>query len=156
MKQKITLSTDSILLSGMVLIVLLVTLYLAKNLILISIISFLVIIGSILALIYMPMSIGADNTYLYINRSLFSKRIPFKGIETICLYQSDEPGVSIFSSNGWFGNWGWYRNKNLGKYFSYNGSNQNSIYVRTKSGKQYMLGCENPQSIINHVKSKMQ
>ncbi len=63
-------------------------------------------------------------------------------------------GRRIFGSDGWFGYWGWYRDKSLGKYFAYYGNETDCFSVRLNNGKQYVLGSDNPDAIVNYIKSE--
>ena len=80
MKQTIKLSNYSILTSALILIMLLAILYLSKASWMIYIISAIILIWTVLALFYMPMSVSIDGRCLNINRSLRVKSIPLTEI----------------------------------------------------------------------------
>jgi len=93
-----------------------------------------------LALYYMPLSVTVNDVDLCVNRTLCAKRIPLKEIGEI-------KRMTAY--------WGWFKEKNLGKYFAYYGKESDCFFVRLKDGRQYVLGCDNPDAIVNHIKSKI-
>lgn len=105
-------------------------------------------------LIFMPMSLSVDNDSLDINRSFCYKSIPLAKIESVELCQPTMGAHLIFGSNGWFGYWGWFSEKDLGKYFASYGKASDCFLVRLKDGRQYMLGCRNPKAFVDFLKEK--
>ena len=67
----------------------------------------LLVVMSTVSLFYMPISISADKDTIYVNRSLKIKTIPMT--------------IRICGSGGFFGYWGWFKERDLGKYFAYYG-----------------------------------
>ena len=65
----------------------------------------LLVVISTVSLFYMPISISADKDAIYVNRSLKIKTIPM--------------AIRICGSGGFFGYWGWFKERDLGKYFAY-------------------------------------
>lgn len=152
MKQTIKLSNYSILTSALILIMLLAILYLSKAIWMIYIISAIILIWTVLALFYMPMSVSIDGRCLNINRSLRIKSIPLTEISAVDLQTSPYAERRILGSNGWFGYWGWYHNADIGRYFAYYGNESDArLYIRLKDGRQYIIGCPDPQSFVNHI-----
>lgn len=108
----------------------------------------------ILALWYMPLSISVDSKFLRIRRSLRTKNIPLSEIETVVIFQPSMAEKRIFASGGWFGYWGWFSEKEVGKYFGYYGKASDCFLITLHNGQKYLLGCENPQSIVAAIKAK--
>ena len=154
MKQRVRLSTFSIMLSGIVMIILLCAFYFSNSAVSISIISAIIIIWCALALYYMPLSVSVSDGELCVNCTIRTKRIPLREIGSIERLPATMLGRRIFGSDGWFGYWGWYRDKSLGKYFAYYGNETDCFSVRLNNGKKYVLGCDNPDAIINYIQSK--
>lgn len=121
MKQKVSLSSFSIMLSGIVMIILLCALYYSNSTISISIFSAIIIVLCALALYYMPLSVSVNDVDLCVNRTLCTKRIPLKEIREIKRMTAPMFGWRFFGCDGCFGYWGWYKEKTLGKYFAYYG-----------------------------------
>ncbi|MDE5713283.1 MAG: PH domain-containing protein [Muribaculaceae bacterium] len=152
MKFTVKLSLYSILSSAMILIVLLVLLYNSRNGWEICLVAGAIMTLLLCALIYMPLSISVSGNELSVNRSFKVKTIRLSEIRTIELCQPTLAERRICGSNGIFGYWGWFREKDLGKYFAYYGKSSDCFLVRLKDGRQYMLGCENPQAIVSYIK----
>lgn len=136
----------------MILIVLLVLLYNSRNGWEICLVAGAIMILLLCALIYMPLPISVSDNELNVNRSFKVKTIRLSEIRTIELCQPTLAERRICGSTGIFGYWGWFREKDLGKYFAYYGKSSDCFLVRLKDGRQYMLGCENPQAIVSYIK----
>lgn len=155
MKQQVKLSTYSIILSAVALIVLLVALFFLAKSVAIIIISAILIIWMALALFYMPLSISVNDKELCVNRSLWFTKIPLSEIESVKLMQPTHGERCIWGSDGWMGYWGWYKERDLGRYFAYYGKASDCFLVRLKNGRQYMLGCENPAAIVDYISARI-
>ena len=101
------------------------------------------------------MSISVDDKYLSVNRSLWPKRIPLNEIASIALCSPTMAERRICGSGGWFGYWGWFGERDLGKYFAYYGKASDCFLVTLKNGRKYMLGCKDPQSIVDFTGKKI-
>lgn len=157
MKQRVLISTYSIVISTISLIIIgAAILYAMRNgqawhaYILFGVLAILFPLTAF----YMPTSISADERDLYINRLLCSKKFPYTDIQSIQLCQPTMGERRICGSGGWFGYWGWFRDRDLGKYFAYYGKASDCFLVTLKNGKIYMLGCKNPQTIVNYINEK--
>lgn len=155
MKRKVNLSTYSVVFSFVVLLFLLWLLYYSNSdgltmTIGVVIISWLFLVG-----LYMPLYISAENNELIVKRAFKKKRIPYTEIEDITLCPPTMAERRLLGSGGFFGYWGWFREKDLGKYFAYYGKASDCFLVRLKDGSQYMLGCESPSEIVSHIQSGM-
>lgn len=153
MKYPVKLSLYSILSSALILIVLLVLLYSGKNSWEIYLVAGVIVALLLCVLIYMPLSISVNKHELNINRSFKVKTILLSEIKSIELCPPTIAERRICGSGGFFGYWGWFREKDLGKYFAYYGKSSDRFFVRLKDGRQYMLGCENPKAIVSYIDS---
>lgn len=61
----------------------------------------------------------------------------------------------LLGSKGCCGYWGWFSERDLGKYFAYYGKASDCFFVRLKDGRQYMLGCRNPQTITDYISKRI-
>lgn len=61
----------------------------------------------------------------------------------------------VCGSGGWFGYWGWFHDRELGRYFAYYGKSSDCFLVRLRNGRSYVIGCQNPQTIIDEVCRKI-
>ncbi len=115
-----------------------------------------VLLGMLVSgLFYMPLSISADKYAIYINRSLKIKAIPMEQVKSVRLCQPTMGAKRISGSGGFFGYWGWFRERDLGKYFAYYGRSSDCFLVELHSGRKYMLGCQNPQKMVEYIKSNL-
>ena len=107
----------------------------------------------VISLFYMPMSISADKTAICINRSLRVKTIPMQDVESVKLCPPTMGAIRICGSGGFFGYWGWFKERDLGKYFAYYGRSSDCFLVQLKDGRKYMLGCKNPHKMVEYINS---
>lgn len=154
MKLRMKLDNRSMLLSAIILIVLLYLLRISTDIVSVCIIGFCIMVGCACALFYMPMSITLNEKELCVNRSLWFKRIALKDIASIELKEPENQKARICGSAGWFGYWGWYKDSELGWYFVYSGSKYPEyLFISLKDGRKYMIGCENPDEVLSHIKT---
>ena len=73
------------------------------------------------SLFYMPISISADKDAIYVNRSLKIKTITMANVKSVRLCPPTMGAIRICGSGGFFGYWGWFKERDLGKYFAYYG-----------------------------------
>ncbi|MDE5649511.1 MAG: PH domain-containing protein [Duncaniella sp.] len=109
----------------------------------------------LLALFYMPMSVSVDDKTLNINRSLRIKSIPLSDIASVKLCAPTMGAKRVCGSGGWFGYWGWFSERDLGKYFAYYGRSSDCFLVTLTDGRLYMLGCQNPDAMVSAIQSRL-
>ena len=102
-------------------------------------------VWNILALLYAPVSVSVDGNTLNIHTTLRRKRI--------CAPTMAEK--KILSSGGYFGYWGWFSERDLGKYFAYYGKSSECFLVRLRNGRRYMLGCDEPGAVVDSIKAQI-
>ena len=105
------------------------------------------------SLFYMPMSIEADKTAIYINRSLRVKAIPMHDVASVRICPPTMGAIRICGSGGFFGYWGWFKERDLGKYFAYYGRSSDCFFVELKDGRKYMLGCQHAPVMVKYINS---
>ena len=103
------------------------------------------------ALIYMPLSVSVDDKALTVSRPLWHKSIPLAEIASVRLFQPTMGERRIIGSGGWFGYWGRFYDREVGRYFAYYGKSSDCFLVRLRNGRQYVIGCQNPQAIVDEV-----
>lgn len=109
----------------------------------------------LLALYYAPMAVSVDDSNICVHRNLGVKCIPLGKIESIKLCQPTMAERRICGSGGFCGYWGWFSERDLGKYFAYYGKASDCFFVILKNGRKYMLGCENPGEIVEAVERRI-
>lgn len=105
----------------------------------------------ICALCYMPLSVTVTDQALIVRRPLACRTIPIADIESIDLCAPTMGAYRLLGSGGWCGYWGWFREKDLGRYFAYYGKSGDCFLVRLADGSFYMLGCSDPRSVVDEV-----
>ena len=105
------------------------------------------------SLFYMPISISADQTAIYINRNLRIKAIPIQDVASVKLCPPTMGAIRICGSGGFFGYWGWFKERDLGKYFAYYGRSSDCFLVELKDGRKYMLGCKKSPEMVEYIQT---
>ncbi len=114
----------------------------------------MVCIFCLAALFYAPMSISADDSKLSIHRPLRIKDIPLSDIAEIRLCPPTMAARRICGSGGFLGYWGWFSERDLGRYFAYYGKASDCFLVTLRDGKKYMLGCTSPAEMVTFVSKR--
>lgn len=131
-------------------------LYARKDeMVLLYILASIMVVWYFLAFYYAPRAISVDDDALCIHRGVSVKKIPISEIESIKLCPPTMAEKRLFGSGGFFGYWGWFSERDLGKYFAYYGKASDCFFVTLKNGRHYMLGCENPSEIVEYVRKKI-
>jgi hypothetical protein len=107
------------------------------------------------SLLYMPTSISADKNAIYIKRCLRVKAIHVPDILSVKMCAPTMGAIRICASGGFFGYWGWFKERDLGKYFAYYGRSSDCFLVELKDGRKYMLGCKNPQKMVEYINGNL-
>ena len=53
-----------------------------------------------------------------------------------------------------FGRWGKYRDDNIGDYFAYYGKPDNTVLIKLKDGRQYIVGGSDAKKLADYINSK--
>ena len=104
-------------------------------------------------LLFGPVAIEANTENVIIRCALRRKLIPVSDIESVKLFQPTMGAIRICGSGGYMGYWGTFREGDIGKYHAYYGKASDCFLVNLKSGKKYLLGCENPKAIVDYINS---
>lgn len=109
----------------------------------------------IICLCYMPMSIGADENAIYINRSLKIKSIAMTEVKSVKLHTPSSGTIRTCGSGGFLGYWGWFREREVGNYFAYYGRMKDCFLVELKDGRKYLLGCKNAPDMVEYINKQI-
>lgn len=107
----------------------------------------------ICALFYAPLAISANEKAVSVHRSLRIKGIPLSEIKSVKPCPPTMAERRILGSGGFLGYWGWFAERDLGKYFAYYGKASDCFLVELKSGRKYMLGCKDQQAMVSYINS---
>lgn len=107
------------------------------------------------ALYFYPLSVEVDDEAVTVNFP--ARRRSFK-LSDIASAEDVQPTMGewrICGSGGFFGYWGWFRNKVLGRYFAYYGRGSECFIIRLRSGQIYMLGCEDHATVLRWIQARI-
>lgn len=155
MKKKVNLSGYSLLISMLSLGILLWLLNSVENIAGVMTIGIILLVWVALLFFYMPLYVTLDDENLTVHRPMRKRELPLSEIEEIRLCPPTMGERRLMGSSGFFGYWGWFRERDLGKYFAYYGRSSDCFFVRMKDGRQYMIGCEDPGQIVGEVKANL-
>ncbi len=119
---------------------------------------FCIIVGSvtIAGLYFCPKSIEADRDGVVLHRLLsFSKVFPYDKIHMVETCYPSFGGVRLCACGGYFGYWGYFHDFVIGSYIGYYGSRSNCVLLKMKDGKQYVLGCDDAETLVAYINSKL-
>ncbi len=154
MKRKVVLSTYSVIITilaiGLLIGIMIYELR-SGNEFLAYIAGGMLVLMSVMSLFFTPLSVSVEDGCLNMNASFRAKSIPLREIEEVRLTPPTMSEKRIFGSGGWFGYWGWFSEPSIGKYMAYYGKASDCFLVRLKNGKQYMLGCIDPLSMMECI-----
>lgn len=109
----------------------------------------------ITALIYAPVYVKITDKHVAVRRPLKSRVIDIDDIASVQLCPPTMGAIRICGSAGWFGYWGWFKERNIGKYFAYYGRSSDCFLIKLKDGRQYIIGCTDApdavESILRHI-----
>lgn len=108
------------------------------------------------SLYYCPLSIEVSNDAVEVNRALsFAKRLPLESIKSVRLCPPTMGAIRVCGSGGFLGYWGWFRERDLGKYFAYYGKSSDCFLVELSDGRKYMLGCKNASQMVEYINNRL-
>lgn len=108
-----------------------------------------------LALYFCPLSVKVDDEAVTVNFPLRRRSFPLSDIASAEDVQPTMGEWRICGSAGFFGYWGWFDNKVIGRYFAYYGRGSECFIIRLRSGQIYMLGCEDHATVLQHIQSRI-
>lgn len=104
---------------------------------------------------YAPMRIEVDGKYVTVRHIVNQHSIPMDKIVSIEPFQPTMGAKRICGSGGFMGYWGIFREGDIGRYMAYHGKSSDCFLIRMKNGDKYVLGCENPDEMVNYIKSNI-
>ena len=112
----------------------------------------------IATLFYTPTDVYADDDEVRIRRPLKSRRIRMSEIESAQPYKVQKnPNKKAFRSAPIksFGRWGYYNDDKIGDYFAYYGKPDNTVLIKLRDGRQYVVGGEDAKALSDYINSKV-
>lgn len=115
------------------------------------ILAAVVALAFLCALWYAPMNISADNYAIRVHRPLRQTTIPVEEISSVKPLQPTMGAIRICGSGGFMGYWGWFSEKDTGKYFAYYGKASDCFMITLRNGRKYLLGCADYASMTEYI-----
>lgn len=118
------------------------------------------LICSVVLLLCIPMSpksVELTDNALVIHRYAGKKTICFGQIASVEPYS--KKGISdirLFGIGGVLGYTGTFYNRRLGNYISYVGNYNETFLITLKSGKKYLVSCQNHLNVISALQKRLQ
>lgn len=110
----------------------------------------------IAGLLWGPVRISSNQEEVVVKTYLRKKRLPVSNIESVELFQPTMGAYRLCGSGGYFGYWGLFREGDIGKYMAYYGKASDCFLIRMKDGGLYVLGCMNPEKMVENIRSHIQ
>ena len=108
-----------------------------------------------LGLLYGPTQIIANQDSIIVKTYLLKHKILVGDIESVELFQPTMGSIRLFASGGYFGYWGVFRDGCIGTYAGYYGKSSDCFLIRMKNGSKYVLGCQNPDEMVEYIQSQI-
>ena len=154
MKERVALSKYSIITTALCVVVLVALMFVNNPPVQVRLaLAGVMLLMLLSALFWMPVSISADKYAICVKRCLKTKVLHMADIKSVKLCPPTMSTIRICGSGGFLGYWGWFRERDLGKYFAYYGRSGDCFLVELKDGRKYMLGCKNAPSMVQYVNS---
>lgn len=109
----------------------------------------------ILMLFFGVAYIKSDCKYIVLGSLLRSKKIPMCNVESVELFQPTMGAIRICGSGGFMGYWGLFKEGDIGRYYAFYGKASDCFLVRMKNGDKYVLGCDQPDKMVEYIKSQI-
>lgn len=113
----------------------------------------IVIVVCLLAagIFYCPVSIGVTYETVTIHRLLKNRIISYSDISSVERCSPSAGGLRLCGSGGFMGYWGYFHDIIIGSYFGYYGDRNQCVLIRLKSGRQYVVSCEQPNLMLEVI-----
>lgn len=110
----------------------------------------------ILTLLYGAWAVEADPRYIKLASPLKSKKLPMRDVQSAERFQPTLGAVRLLGSGGYLGYWGIFKEGDIGRYYAFYGKASDCFIVRMKNGDKYVLGCNNPDRMVEYILSQLQ
>lgn len=108
-------------------------------------------------LYYCPVSVEAGADSVKIHRLLSRpKEFRYADIEAADTCYPSAGGIRVCGSGGFFGYWGYFSDIIIGSYFGYYADRSQCLYIRLRSGRQYVVSCEDHIAMTSAIESHLQ
>lgn len=99
--------------------------------------------------------IKADNNNIVLGSLLRGKKIPMSDVDNVELFKPSSCAIRVCASGGFMGYWGIFRETGIGNYYGFYGKPSDCFLVSLKNGRKYVLGCNQPDKMVDYIKSQI-
>ena len=122
--------------------------------------GFWIVLGILILLLFLgflngPTQIIANPDYVIVRTYLRKRKILVRNIESVELFQPTLGSIRLLGSGGYCGYWGIFREGDIGRYAGYYGKSSECFLIRMKNGDKYVLGCQNPEEMVEYIQSQI-
>ncbi|MBO4943927.1 MAG: hypothetical protein J6C91_01545 [Muribaculaceae bacterium] len=110
----------------------------------------------IFGLIYSPWYVKADSREITVKSILKKRVIPLADVRSVEIFSPTMGARRVVGSGGFMGYWGIFNEGGIGRYAAFYGRSSDCFLVRLADGDKYVIGCENPQTMVDFIKSHIQ
>ncbi len=116
-------------------------------------VGFTLLFVPLITYLFSPQCLENDGKYVIIHKVVGRKRIKLSDITATSIYSRSTGSFRVFGSGGLFGYFGRFHNNNHGHYTAYVGDLSQAFYIKTKSGKTYLVSCKNREEFIKSIQA---
>ena len=106
------------------------------------------------SLFFAPVSLSADKDAIVIQSPFKKHSIPMKEVVNVERYRPLPGTIRTCASGGFMGYWGTFRDSVSKNYIGFWGEDE-CFMVTLASGKKYLLGCQNSDTMLAHIRSQI-
>lgn len=114
----------------------------------------LLVVTVVVSVMMTPITLIVDDNSLTIKRVFGKKIIRRDDMAAVEMQEFTPADIRVFGNGGLFSYTGWYYSRRNGFYFCYLRSRRDLVFLKTKSGRNYMLGCAYPNLLIDSLRSR--
>ena len=106
--------------------------------------------------LYSPKRVELTADALVLRRVMGPKAFPYSEIEEIGLWRGSTGSLlRTFGDGGMFGCIGWFSGGGLGSHFEYVCKYDDAFYLKMRSGRRYMLSCDDADRVVEYVSGRV-
>ncbi|MDE7411159.1 MAG: PH domain-containing protein [Paramuribaculum sp.] len=105
--------------------------------------------------LYAPVSVSVSDESVVIKSLLKKHKIPLSKIKDIELFQPTMGAIRICASGGYFGYWGLFCEKDIGRYIAFYGKASDCFLIELHDGGKRVIGCKNPDVMCDYIKRRL-
>lgn len=105
------------------------------------------------SMFYAPREVEVADGFIKVKSYLKSHKISLGCVASVATFVPTMGARRIFGCSGFLGHWGVFSEGDVGRYVAYYGKSSDCFIVRMKNGDKYVIGCENPKSMVDYINS---